>query len=124
MGSMSNMASSSTRQAIRGFVAQSKAVPETEMKDDRSGSRSHMPNQVKVRVEIKRLYYKTTAATVEHDLQRAIELLKTLDSDAERTSVAGYMDGLSQLRSEWILARRRANRRRSSTAVSSTTSRK
>ena len=103
---------SSCAQSARGCVAQSKTVPEAEMKGDRSESRSHMPNQVKVRIEIKRLYYKTTAATVEHDLQRAIELLKTLDSDAERTSVAGYMDGLSQLRSEWILARRRANRRR------------
>jgi hypothetical protein len=83
-----------------------------------------MSKPAKVRTEIRRLYHKTTAATVERDLRRAIELLKTLDSDVERTSVAGYMDGLSQLRSEWILARRRANRKRSRTAVASTTSRK
>ena len=83
-----------------------------------------MPTPAKVRAEIKRLYHKTTADTVERDLGRAIELLKTLDSDANRISVAGYMDGLSQLRSEWILARRRANCKRPGTADPSTTPRK
>ena len=61
-----------------------------------------------VRAQIKRLYHETTPATVERDLRRAIELLKSLDGEAERARVAVYMDGLSQMRSEWILARRRA----------------
>ena len=70
-----------------------------------------MPTPAQVRAEIRKLYNDTTSATVEHDLRRAIELLKSLDSEAERVRVAGYMDGLSQLRSEWILARRRDKRK-------------
>ena len=51
--------------------------------------------------EIKRLYFHTTKATIQKDLARAIDLLKTLETDAERERVAVYMDGLSQMRSEW-----------------------
>ena len=75
-----------------------------------------MPKPTQVRTEIRRLYSQTTAATVELDLQRAIKLLKILTSEAERSRMAGYMDGLSQLRSEWFLARRRANRKQPGTS--------
>ena len=51
--------------------------------------------------EIKRLYHHTTRATVERDVTRAIALLKSLTTEEERESVAVYMDGLSQMRSEW-----------------------
>lgn len=51
--------------------------------------------------EIKRLYYKTSRATIEQDLARAIALLKSLKTEEERERVAVYMDGLSQMRSEW-----------------------
>jgi hypothetical protein len=70
-----------------------------------------MTTAAKVRTEIKKLYNETTRATVEHDLQRAIELLKSLDGETERARVAVYMDGLSQLRSEWILARRQRDKK-------------
>ena len=63
-----------------------------------------------VRAEIRKLYHETTETTVERDLSRAIALVKSLDSEAERARVAVYMDGLSQMRSEWILARRRKAR--------------
>ena len=56
---------------------------------------------------IRRLYFRTTEATVERDLARAIELFKTLTDEASRQQAAVYMDGLSQMRSEWRLARRR-----------------
>ena len=56
--------------------------------------------------EIKRLYYAATKATIQGDLERAIDLLKTLASDEERERVAVYMDGLSQMRSEWKQAMR------------------
>ena len=65
--------------------------------------------------EIKQLYHDTSAETVESDLQRAIELLKKLNSEEDRIRVAVYMDGLSQLRSEWILAARRKAKRRTTT---------
>lgn len=50
--------------------------------------------------EIKRLYYQTTAATVQRDLERAVALLKDM-SETERERAAVFMDGLSQMRSEW-----------------------
>ena len=50
--------------------------------------------------EIRRLYYQTTAATVQRDLKRAVTLLKEMSED-ERERAAVFMDGLSQMRSEW-----------------------
>jgi hypothetical protein len=50
--------------------------------------------------EIKRLYYQTTPASIDRDLARAVALLKGMDPD-QRDRVAVYMDGLSQMRSEW-----------------------
>ena len=56
--------------------------------------------------EIKKIYYAATKATIQNDLERAIDLLKTLPTDDERERVAVYMDGLSQMRSEWKQAMR------------------
>jgi len=51
--------------------------------------------------EIKQLYHNTTRTTIQRDITRAIALLKTLTTEDARESVAVYMDGLSQMRSEW-----------------------
>ncbi len=51
--------------------------------------------------EIKHLYHHATKATIQRDLTRAIALLKSLVTEEERERVAVYMDGLSQMRSEW-----------------------
>ncbi len=51
--------------------------------------------------EIKRLYYQTTKASIQQDLARALDLLKSMASEEERERVAVYMDGLSQMRSDW-----------------------
>ncbi|MFI5177181.1 MAG: hypothetical protein ACHQO8_01370 [Vicinamibacterales bacterium] len=51
--------------------------------------------------EIKALYYKTTKATIKRDLARAVELLKQMPTEEDRQRAAVYMDGLSQMRSEW-----------------------
>src|SRR6188768_1373528 len=56
--------------------------------------------------EIKKIYYAATKATIQNDLARAIDLLKTLPSEEDRQRVAVYMDGLSQMRSEWNQAAR------------------
>ena len=53
--------------------------------------------------EIKRLYYNATRATIQRDLARAVTLLKELPTE-ERERAAVYMDGLSQMRSEWAQA--------------------
>ncbi|HVB38231.1 MAG TPA: hypothetical protein VND92_06820 [Vicinamibacterales bacterium] len=51
--------------------------------------------------EIKRLYYETRRATIARDLARAVELLKSMPSEEDRERAAAFMDGLSQMRSEW-----------------------
>ena len=51
--------------------------------------------------QIKQLYFGATKTTIALDLERAIALLISLESDEARERVAVYMDGLSQMRSEW-----------------------
>lgn len=51
--------------------------------------------------EIKRIYLKATKATIQRDLEKAIRILKSMETEDERERAAVYMDGLSQLRSEW-----------------------
>jgi hypothetical protein len=51
--------------------------------------------------EIKRLYYQTSRATIKQDFAKAIDLLKSMGGEEERERVAVYMDGLSQMRSDW-----------------------
>lgn len=56
---------------------------------------------------IRRLYEQTTRATVEQDLRKAIDILKTFPNEESRARAAVYMDGLSLLRSEWRLEKRK-----------------
>ena len=51
--------------------------------------------------EIKRLYYQTTRGTIQADLAKALDLLKSMSTEEERERAAVYMDGLSQMRSDW-----------------------
>jgi hypothetical protein len=51
--------------------------------------------------EIKRLYYKTSAKTIQEDLAKALDLLKSMNNEEERERAAVYMDGLAQMRSDW-----------------------
>lgn len=51
--------------------------------------------------EIKRLYYRTTRETIAGDLAKALEILKSMNNEDERERAAVYMDGLSQMRSDW-----------------------
>lgn len=62
---------------------------------------------------IRRIYFKTTRKTIEHDFAHAIELLKAMPSDDDRERARVYMDGLSQMRSEWGTERPPARRRKS-----------
>lgn len=50
---------------------------------------------------IKHLYYNATKQTIARDLAKAVTILKTLPTEEERERAAVYMDGLSQMRSEW-----------------------
>ena len=57
--------------------------------------------------EIKRLYYRTTKQTIKEDFAKALELLKSMNGEEERERAAVYMDGLSQMRSEWAMRRKK-----------------
>ena len=56
--------------------------------------------------QIKKLYYSATKGTIDDDIDRAIDLLKTLPTEEDRDKVAVYMEGLVQMRSEWKQAMR------------------
>jgi hypothetical protein len=51
--------------------------------------------------EIRRLYFRTTKQTIQHDLERALDLLKSMTSEDERERATVYMEGLAQMRSDW-----------------------
>ena len=57
--------------------------------------------------EIRRLYFKTTRATIQEDLARALDLLKSMPSEEERERATVYMEGLAQMRKDWGLNRSR-----------------
>ncbi len=61
--------------------------------------------------EIKHLYYNATKQTIQKDLARAVDLLKSMPTEDERQRAAVYMDGLSQMRSEWAAAKGGGRRR-------------
>lgn len=52
--------------------------------------------------EIRRLYFKTTKQTIQQDLERALDLLKSMTSEEERERATVYMEGLAQMRSDWL----------------------
>jgi Cdc6-like AAA superfamily ATPase len=51
--------------------------------------------------EIRSLYFNAKRSTIQKDIRRAIDLLRSMSSDADRQKAAVFMDGLSQMRSEW-----------------------
>jgi hypothetical protein len=51
--------------------------------------------------EIRRIYFRTTSRTIDHDLAHAVELLKSIPDEEARDKAAVYMDGLAQMRTEW-----------------------
>ena len=51
--------------------------------------------------EIRRLYFETTKGSILKDFDRAIDLLKSLDTPEERQKATVYMAGLAEMRKEW-----------------------
>ncbi|MEP7309910.1 MAG: hypothetical protein ABJA98_30750 [Acidobacteriota bacterium] len=54
--------------------------------------------------EIKRLYFRTTRGTINEDLTKALDLLKSIASEEERERATVYMEGLAQMRKDWSRA--------------------
>jgi hypothetical protein len=57
--------------------------------------------------EIRTIYFKTSRKTILRDLDHAIALLKMLPTEEDQEKAAVYMDGLSQMRSEWARGKKR-----------------
>jgi hypothetical protein len=51
--------------------------------------------------EIRRLYFKTTRQTIQPDIEKALDLLKSMGSEEERERATVYMEGLAQMRRDW-----------------------
>ena len=51
--------------------------------------------------EIRKLYFETTRKSIQRDLDRAIDILKTLKDEEERSKASVYMEGLNEMRKEW-----------------------
>jgi hypothetical protein len=56
--------------------------------------------------EIRRLYFNASPKTIQRDLERAIDILKSLKDDDERSRASVYMEGLNELKKEWKGRRR------------------
>jgi hypothetical protein len=51
--------------------------------------------------EIRRLYFSTTRQTIQQDLEKALDLLKSIAAEDERERATVYMEGLAQMRRDW-----------------------
>ena len=51
--------------------------------------------------EIRRLYFSTTKQTIQQDLARALDLLKSMPTEEDRERATVYMEGMAQMRSDW-----------------------
>ena len=52
--------------------------------------------------EIRRLYFKTSRQTIQEDLEKALDLLKSMASEEERERATVYMEGLAEMRKDWV----------------------
>ena len=62
--------------------------------------------------EIRRIYFKTSERTIHDDLAHAIALLQALPTEEDRDKVSVYMEGLTEMRSEWAKASKRRGARK------------
>ena len=51
--------------------------------------------------EIRRLYFQTTRQSIQQDLEKALDLLKSMGSEEERARATVYMEGLNEMRKDW-----------------------
>ena len=51
--------------------------------------------------EIRRLYFSTTRGSIQQDLEKALDLLKSIPSEDERERATVYMEGMAQMRRDW-----------------------
>ena len=64
--------------------------------------------------EIRRLYFRTTRQTIQQDLEKALDLLKSMTSEEERERATVYMEGLAQMRKDWAGTQKKKNKKKGS----------
>jgi len=52
--------------------------------------------------EIRRLYFAASKHSIEQDLAKALDLLKSMTSEEERERATVYMEGLAEMRKDWV----------------------
>ena len=62
--------------------------------------------------EIRRLYFSTTKQTIQNDLAKALDLLKSMPSEEDRERATVYMEGLAQMRADWSKGANKNRRRK------------
>jgi hypothetical protein len=75
------------------------------------------PDAAAALAEIRRIYFKTTRQTIDHDLAHAIELLKSLPDEDEREKATVYMQGLAEMQRNWAGKKKLKSGRRGSGKV-------
>lgn len=61
--------------------------------------------------EIRRLYFGTTRQTIQDDLPKALDLLKSMSSEEERERATVYMEGLAEMYRDWVRKRKKGKGR-------------
>jgi hypothetical protein len=61
--------------------------------------------------EIRRLYFSTTKQTIQEDLTKALDLLKSMHTEEERERATVYMEGMAQMRSEWARPKKKRGKK-------------
>jgi hypothetical protein len=51
--------------------------------------------------QIRAIYFRTTRATILRDFDTAIDLIKSMETEAERERATVYMQGLAEMRKEF-----------------------
>jgi hypothetical protein len=74
--------------------------------------KQEVPGAAAALAEIRRIYFKTTRQTIDHDLAHAIELLKSLPDEDEREKATVYMQGLAEMQRNWARKKKPKSRRR------------
>ncbi len=57
--------------------------------------------------EIRRLYFSATKQSIQQDLAKALDLLKSMSTEEERERATVYMEGLNEMRNDWLKDRQR-----------------
>ena len=51
--------------------------------------------------EIRRLYFKASRQSIQQDLARAVDLLKSIPNEDDRERATVYMEGLAEMQRDW-----------------------